>query len=314
MVETDYYRILDVPRDASPEEIKAGYRRAVRTCHPDVCNDADAEKRFREATGAYEVLSDPDQREIYDRLTSPAGPARRPAEDDTPRETGGISDGEQPAGPKTSRGKSFLRMSLEEILQSLRGGQDAESLPRSGRDIEYPLTIEFLEAAMGTTRSLRVEQPGDDGQETVETLKVRIPPGVRTGQIVRVRGRGGKGTETCGDLRIRVSVREHPYFRREGNDLHVDIPIGIGEAVLGGKVDVPTTEGTMQVTVPPGTPSGRKLRLRGRGIAPKDKAPGDLYACIEIVPPRAVPEPALESIRRFVELTNEDPREESPWR
>jgi len=209
-------------------------------------------------------------------------------------------------------------MSLDELLEALRGGGAPGRARRPGAratrgaDMEYPLTLDFLQAVHGTTASLRLTMPDGSGEERID---VKIPPGVRDGARVRVRGKGGQGPAGRGDLYILTQVRPHPYFRREGDDIYVDVPVGIVEATLGAKIEVPTLDGMTTVTVPPGTRSAQRLRLRGKG-APLagGKGRGDQYLVIRIVPPKEVSQRGAELLSEFQKTDPHDPRAEAPWK
>jgi len=205
---------------------------------------------------------------------------------------------------------------LEEILQALGGRgrgrpRGRQAKPKRGADVEYHLTLEFLQAARGVTTSIRFQhEKGGSG-----TINVKIPPGVREGSKVRVRGKGQQAPGGAGDLYIITHVREHPYFRRVGNDVYVDLPISAGEAVLGAKVDVPTIDGMTTVSIPAGTSGSRRLRLRERGIpSADDSARGDQYVQVKIVVPSSVSEKGAELMRRFDASEKYDPRANVPWK
>jgi len=318
----DYYEVLGVRRGAREDEIKSAYRKLARKYHPDVNKAPDAAERFREATEAYEVLSDPKKRKLYDQFGH-AGPPRR-----GPGGAGAHAWSSTGAGPSVSFedilqgfgpvGSGFMGMSLDELLEALRGGGAPGRARRPGAratrgaDMEYPLTLDFLQAVHGTTASLRLTMPDGSGEERID---VKIPPGVRDGARVRVRGKGGQGPAGRGDLYILTQVRPHPYFRREGDDIYVDVPVGIVEATLGAKIEVPTLDGMTTVTVPPGTRSAQRLRLRGKG-APLagGKGRGDQYLVIRIVPPKEVSQRGAELLSEFQKTDPHDPRAEAPWK
>ena len=319
MAKRDYYDVLGVNRDAKIAQIKSAYRKLARKFHPDVNKEPDAEEKFKEATEAYAVLSDSEKRKLYDRFghagVSGAGP--------------GGPGGRRPGGPGGGfsvniedlfgGGGGFMGMSLEEILASLGerhgGARPGARRPaaRRGADMEYPARLEFLQAVHGTTISLRLQSPDAKGPE--ETLHIKIPPGIADGGKVRVRGKGHPGRGGArGDLYIVVRVGPHPYFRRQGNDIHVTVPVSITEAVLGAKVDVPTLDGTMTVKIPPGTGSSRRLRLRGKGVGGRDgTSRGDQYVEIRIVPPPAVSDAGRKLLEEFQATEEFDPREGAPW-
>ncbi len=327
MAKRDYYDVLGVKRGASEAEIKAAYRKLARKYHPDVNKAADAAQKFREATEAYEVVSDPEKRKVYDQFghAGPAGGAARGGPGGRVYTwtsgggpVGGGVDVEEMFGGFKS---DFMGMGLEEILEHLaahggRGGRHARPGRRRAQrppsDVQYDLTLDFMSAVRGTTTAVRLQQPGG----AAETLHVKIPPGVREGSRVRVKGKGSAGAAgRHGDLYIVTHVRPHTYFRREGEDIHVDVPISLTEAALGGKVDVPTIDGMTTVTVPAGSASSRRLRLRGKGVPRAGgKERGDQYVVLRIVPPAKVSAKGAELLRQFDEAQPFDPRAEVPWK
>jgi len=323
MAKRDYYEVLGIARDATEAHIKSAYRKLARKYHPDVSKASDASAKFREATEAYEVLSDQQKRKAYDQFGH-AG-------------TAGFGGGQQgPGGARThpwnSRGGvpfdigdifggsgGFAGMSLDEILETLggrmgggqRGSRRASRGPAPrGQDLEYHLSHNLLQAVTGTTTSICIQQPS--GQS--ETINVKIPPGVGEGSRVRVRGKGSSGPGGSGDLYIVVHIEEHPYFKRQDNDIYVELPISITEAAMGAKVDVPTLSGMMTVTIPPGTASGKKLRLKGKGVTTHNNITGDEYVVIKIVPPSDLPQQAAHLLREFDKAASFDPRKNAPWR
>ena len=263
----DYYEILGVARDASEKEIKAAYRRLARKVHPDVNpGDARAEEKFKEVSEAFAVLSDPDKRAKYDRGGHEAFGA----------------DFDPFAGFDVSQ---FGFGGLGDLFEMF-GGRGARG-PRRGSDLEFEVRIPFLEAVLGTTVDLSLPR----GEGSASRVKVRIPAGIDDGGRVRVAGKGagGRGGAPAGDAYLRVRVEPHPLFRREGKDLTCEVPVGIARASLGGPVDVPTLDGHATIQIPPGTRSGQRFRLRGRGVPGRGSVPaGELYAVIQIVPPKVV--------------------------
>jgi len=318
MAKRDYYEVLGVKRSAGEAEIKSAYRKAARRYHPDVNKDPDATARFREATEAYEALSDPQKRKLYDQFGhagvqgsaagGPGGPGGSRVYTWT-GDAGGVNFEEVFGGAG-----GFVGMSLDDILQALggMGGRRSRRAARSrvGADLEYHLTMDFLQAARGTTASVRIQRA-----KGTETIDVKIPPGVREGSKVRVRGKGQEGPGGPGDLYIITHVHPHPYFRTEGDDVYVDVPISITEAALGAKVDVPTIDGMTTVTIPPGSSSMRRLRLRGQGIpAANGRSRGDQYVVVRIVVPPSLSEKGSRLLKELAEAERFDPRADAPWR
>ena len=279
--EKDFYATLGVPKNADPAAIKKAYRKLARTLHPDQNpDDPAAEARFKDVGEAYAVLADPEQRKQYDAIRAMAGGGARFAPgpgggagaagfEDL---FGGLFGAGAGGGPRVRYSTQGGGPGLDDLLGGLFGGGGADFGQqgiRQGSDIEATTTLPFRQAVEGSTVSLLV-----DGR----TVNARNPPGVRDGQRIRIRGKGrpGAGGAPPGDLVIAVQVEPHPVFSIDGRDLRVTVPVSFGEAALGAEVQVPTLDGgTVRVKVPPGTPSGRTLRVRGRGIA-ASKGAGDL--------------------------------------
>jgi curved DNA-binding protein len=258
----DYYAILGVPRNATQEEIKRAYKRLARQYHPDVNKSPEAEEKFKEINEAYAVLSDPEKRKIYDTYGTTTPPPPPP-----------------PGGYDFS---GFDVEDFSDFFQELFGGGlfGRSRRPRRGRDVraELPLTLE--EAFHGGERVLEV-----GGRR----VSVRIPPGVQDGTTLRVPGMGGPG-DPPGDLLLTVRLLPHPRFRLEGQDLYATLDVPAPIAVVGGKVRAMTLEGPVEVTVPPRTQAGRKLRLKGKGF-PGPTGRGDLYLEVRLtIPERLTPE------------------------
>jgi curved DNA-binding protein len=266
----DYYQILGVSRDVSEEDLKKAYRRLARKYHPDVSKEADAETHFKEINEAYEVLKDPEKRAVYDRLGSQyrAGDAFRapPGWDGGPQfDVEGMGGGFSDFFEALFRG------------QGRRGGFGGA---RRGSDQVASVVLSLEEAYRGGQR--RISLSGPNGTRTVD---VRIPAGVMPGQRIRLAGQGEAGAGGgAGDLYLDLEIAPHPLFRLEGRDIHLDLPVTPWEAVLGATITVPTLGGPVQVQVPPGSQSGRRLRLKGRGFP--GSPPGDQYLNIQIqIPP-----------------------------
>ena len=332
MARRDYYEILGVARSATPEQIKAAYRRLARKYHPDVNKSKGAAGKFKEATAAYEVLSDQEKRKMYDRFGH-AGPAGRDSEKAgaAGRYTWTYRGGKR--GPSAGgRGfdsddlfssSPFSGISLDELLAALggysrrgrpaRGAGGFDSFISAGRpeaDVEYPLTLDFMQAAKGCTTTLQLRRA--DG--STERIEVKIPPGVRDGSKVRVRGKGRAGPDGSGDLFIMTRVREHPYFRRDGTHIYIDLPGSVTEAALGGEVTVPTIDGHAVVKIPPGASGGTRLRLRGKGVPdPKAGKRGDQYVVLKIVLPGKVSETGRRLLEEFARTDPYDPRKKVSW-
>jgi curved DNA-binding protein len=285
----DYYEALGVDRKATQDDIKQAYRKLARKYHPDVSKVADAEARFKEINEANEVLKDPEKRAAYDQMGSnwKAGQEFQPP----PNWDAGF---EFRSGDGGGFGPGFDASDFFESLFGRRGRGAPGGRQRGGmqgEDHQAKVLIDLEDAYRGAERSisLRVPVEGSDGrvQLNERTLDVHIPKGIRPGQRLRLAGQGsaGAGGASAGDLFLEIGFKPHPRFRIEGADVSVDLPIAPWEAALGATVDAPTPEGAVQLTVPPGSRSGRKLRLKGRGLP--GKAAGDLYVVLQVVLPAA---------------------------
>ncbi len=313
MAKRDYYDVLGVSRKASAVQIKSAFRKLARQYHPDVNKAADASDKFTEATEAYEVLSDDTKRKQYDQFGHAVaqGPAGRPGPGYANVNMGGMDFGEFFGGG----GDGFSGMSLDDILQALGGGSAArrsrrQPQPRKGADLDYPITLDFLQAIRGVTTSIRCRRP-DDGQ--TETIEVKIPAGVRDGQKIRVRGKGQPGPAGRGDLYILIHVASHPYFTREGKDIILELPVSFSEACLGAKVDVPTVDGMTRVTIPAGAGSGQKLRLIGKGIDAGEGERGNQYVVLRVIVPQRISDEGKALLEQFAATEGEDVRVDAPW-
>jgi DnaJ-class molecular chaperone len=317
MARRDYYEVLGVGRDASEAEIKRAYRRLARKYHPDVNKATDADEKFKEATEAYEVLSDSNRRRMYDQFGH-AGRQTYTWQGGGPGASG--VNFEEIFGSGSGGGPGFMAMGLDEILQALRGRagpRRRRPSPRSrrGADLEHHLTLDLMQALRGTSATIRLRRGRGAGAKT-ETIDVKIPPGVHDGARIRLKRQGAPAPgapDRNGDLYIIVAVRPHPYFRLRDRDVYVDLPISVSEAVLGAKVDVPTIDGMTTVSLPPGTSSGQRLRLRGRGFGEADRR-GDQYVVVRIVVDKNVSSRGRELLEEFRQTEKPDPRKDVPWK
>jgi curved DNA-binding protein len=319
--ERDLYSILGVARDADEGTIRKAYRQLARRYHPDVNpGDSDAEDRFKDISRAYDVLSDADKRRNYDEFGEvslqggfDADKARQA------REAFASRFGRE--GPQDFRGFEAEGSGRTEFgglddlfsdLFSRRGWGDVRR-ERRGSDLEAELELDFVDAARGCEQRISIARPQPDGSLRQETVTVRIPPGVSDGGRIRLRGKGAAGRRgaPAGDLYARIRVRPHRFFRREGRDLHLDLPVTVGEAALGAKVEVPTLEGRVTLTIPPGTDSGAKLRLRGKGVCSPSGGPaGDLYVVVQIRVPRNLTREAREKLQELGRFDPPDVRKD----
>src|ERR1700750_275538 len=312
----DYYDALGVPRDASTEDIRRAYRRLARQYHPDVNKEPGAEDRFKEVSAAYEGLRDPEKREQYDRYGANCRAAQEAERAGRgPRSRPGPGAGFEGFGD--GRGYEDVRVEfgeggLDDIFEGLFGGGrgggrarraagcDGSAMRGADQEAELELTLE--EAARGGRRRISL----GDGRD----FEVEIPPGVRDGRRIRLAGEGapGAGGGPTGDLFLRVRIRPHPRFRLDGRDLYVDLPVAPWEAALGADVQTPTLDGTARVKVPPGSSSGRRLRLRGQGFPDSAAGTGDLYAVVKIMVPRKPNKKERELFETLAKVSRFAPR------
>lgn len=299
---TDYYQTLGIAKDANEEEIKRAYRKLAREHHPDRNpGDKTAEQRFKEVQEAYDVLSDKDKRAQYDRFGATGGPGSA---------NGGAGPGGFQWGGGFGEGVEIDPSQLDELLRNFGGlgglGGFAEQFGQRGRrssrrqpprdPVTHELRVPFTTAINGGTLSLSVNG---------KSIDVKIPAGIEDGQTLRLGGQAPGGA----DLLLKLRIDPHPYFRREGNDLLITVPISVAEAILGAKIDVPTIDGTkLTVKVPPGTSSGSRLRLRGKGVKG-----GDQFVELKVVVPANLDDESRRLIEQFAERNPQRPRVGPPW-
>ena len=277
----DPYEVLGVERSASADDIQKAYRRLAKKLHPDLNpGNKEAEERFKEVTGAYGLLSDPDKRRRFDSGEIDASGAERPRERfyrDFAGEHAGANPYENPS--------AFADLAdVDDLLAELLGRQARRARRARGHDLQYGLSIDFLDAVNGATQRLTLPGGG--------TLDVTIPPGIQQGQVLRLRGKGAPspGEGEPGDALVEVAVKPHPFFTRHGDDIHLELPVTLTEAIVGARVEVPTPSGKVIVTVPKGSNTGSILRLKGKGVA----ARGDELVKLKVMLPTG-PEPDLEA-------------------
>jgi DnaJ-class molecular chaperone len=292
------YDVLGVAKTASADEIQKAYRRLAKKHHPDLNpGDQSAEERFKTVSAAYDLLSDPDKRARFDRGEIDASGAERPQQRYY-RDFAGA--GRDPYGSDAG----FADFAADDILAELlrRGGRGGgASMRMRGRDLHFRLAVPFLDAVNGATQ--RITMP--DGS----VLDVKVPAGAEDGQVMRLRGKGepGLGGGPPGDALVEIRVEPHPLFVRDGDDIRLDLPVSLTEAVLGGRVEVPTPTGPVMMAIPKGSNTGRVLRLKGKGVARAGRR-GDMYATLQVVLPDGV-DPELESFaERWAAGKAHDPR------
>ena len=294
----DYYATLGVERSAGADEIKRAYRKLARKYHPDVSKEPDAEARFKEVAEAYEALSDSEKRAAYDEVGNrwKAGQEFRPPP--------GWESGFEFSGSGLGDSAPFGHSDFFETLfgrAGRRGAGARATVHAPGEDHHAKVLIALEDAYRGAQRSVTLHVPVFDAHGNVtmqeRTLNVSIPKGIRPGQHLRLAGQGGPGfgEGAAGDLFLEIGFQPHPHFRVDGRDVYVDLPVAPWEAALGASVTARTPDSTVQLTVPPGSAAGRKLRLKGKGLPANP--PGDLYAVLSIALPSADTEAAMAAYR-----------------
>jgi DnaJ-class molecular chaperone len=319
MAKRDYYDILGVKRSASQDEIKRAHRKLVRQYHPDVNrNNPQAAEKFKEVQEAYDVLSDDAKRKTYDQFGH-EGPRPFPgagAGGGDPFEAFRRAQGGgartytwQGGGPGGATVEDFdfdmggggMGSIFEQLFGARAGGGGrrggaggrGRAEPPRGADIEHPVPLSFEQAARGTTLPLQINREGK-----IETIEIKIPAGVKDGSRVRIKGQGERTGGVPGDLFIITTVEPHPYFKREGLDVLLELPISLYEAIEGAKINVPTLDGPVTLTIPPGTSSHAKLRIKGRGIF-RGTEKGDQLVIIRVVIPKDLSEEDRKTIEKL---------------
>jgi DnaJ-class molecular chaperone len=296
----DLYSVLGVAKAAKAEDIAKAYRKLAKKYHPDLNpGDKSAEERFKKITAAYDVIGDEEKRGRYDRGEIDASGQETP-QHRYYREYAGGAEG---ARYRSSAGYEDIG-AFSDLFGDLfgeRGGAGGRRFSMRGPDAQYHLEVEFLDAVNGTKTRITLPDGG--------TLDVTIPPGVSDGQVLRLKGKGGQGLGEgeAGDALIEISVKPHPVFKREGDDIAVEVPISFDEAVLGGKVEVPTIGGRVSVTVPAGANTGQTLRLKGRGVKTKGGA-GDQLVKLSVVLPERIDDDLKSFAEKWQVAHSYDPR------
>jgi DnaJ-class molecular chaperone len=310
----DYYKILEIPRTATPEQVQKAYRKLARKYHPDMNpDDRAAKEKFQKVQQAYDVLNDAQKRQMYDQFGSDfesmggAGPGGgwRAAQGG-----GGFQDVDfsQLFGQAGGGG------GFEDIFRQFAGGgrgRRRQTASRPGADVKHDLHIPFNTSITGGEAQLSMRR--HTGK--LENISVKIPAGIEDGKKIRLRGQGEPSPTggRSGDLLIIVHVAKHPYYTRRGNDLEVSVPITLAEAALGAKIDVPTPKGEITLTIPPGTSSGKRLRLKGMGVPTSSGGHGDLYAEMQVVLPENWSDQDRAAIRELDDRHPLQPRANLRW-
>jgi curved DNA-binding protein len=302
----DYYAILGVDRNATDKDIKNAYRKLARKYHPDVSKESDAEERFKDVAEAYQTLKDPETRAAYDQLGTHRPGEEFQAPPDWARQYGGAEQ------------FSFEDLDLEDLFANLSGrfhrGPRQRGGPIPGEDYDVAARISLEDAYRGTLVELNLSVPEYDESGRVRrvprTIKARIPKGATEGQRLRLPGQGGKGLNggRDGDLYLNIELAPHRWFKVNGHDLYIDLPLAPWEAALGASVEVPTLGAPVRLKVPAGTQPGQKLRIARNGLPRPRGEPGDLYAVAQLAVPTSPSEAELALLRQMSEASTFNPR------
>ncbi len=290
----DYYEILGVSRDVSPEDLKKAYRKMARKYHPDVSKEANAEAKFKEVGEAYEALKDPQKRAQYDQF----GSNYQNGQSFTPPPGWG--------GSGMGGGQGNFSNFFENMFGGAgMGGGGRENFYADGEDVNAKITVSLEDAFNGAKKTIR--RPS--GSSESGTLNVKVPAGITSGKKIRLSGQGkaGMGGSKPGDLYLEIAIAPHAHYRLEDKNIFLDLPISPWEAALGGKVTVPTLAGKINLTIPAGAKSGQKMRLKGRGLPSKE--PGDQFVVLQIMTPPADSDKATQLYQQMAEELAFNPRE-----
>jgi DnaJ-class molecular chaperone len=295
------YEVLGVKPEASEEQIRDAYRKLAKKHHPDLNpGNKEAETRFKEIASAYDLLSDKDKRARFDRGEIDASGAERP--EHAYSRYRGFAEGAPGERYEFHSAEGVAPEDLDDLFAFFGRGTRDGTVRLRGADLRFSLSVDFLAAVNGERQRLQLAPD--------RSLEVTIPPGVRDGQILRLQGQGAPGHNggAPGDALIEIRVAAHPFFRREGDDIHLDLPVTLGEAVLGGKVMVPTPSGPVSMSIPANANTGRVLRLRGKGVAKSDGARGDQYVTLKVALPEGGDAELVKFIRDWAPKHPYDPR------
>jgi curved DNA-binding protein len=311
----DLYAVLGVPKSADAESIKKAYRKLAKDLHPDKNpGNKQAEAKFKAVNHAYEVLSNADRRKLYDEfgeegLREGFNAEQARAYKSWASQGGGGRVRTQGGGTVNIEDLFGGQVSAEggfgDVFGDLFGRQRGRRGPMPGQDVESEITVDFVSAVRGTTLELRTEM-------SPTPVTVRIPPGAAEGSRVRIAGQGGQSPNggPRGDLILTIHVKPHPHFRREGDDLHLDLPLALHEAYFGAKVRVPTFDGSVTLKVPERTQGGTVMRVRGKGVTRKGHSPGDLYVHFQVRIPTGNGADLTSIFEKLAEHQKEDPRKD----
>jgi DnaJ-class molecular chaperone len=294
------YEVLGVKADATDEQIRSAYRKLAKKFHPDLNpGNKQAEARFKEISVAHDLLSDKEKRARFDRGEIDASGAERP--EHAYQRYGGFAEGAPGTRYEYHSAEGMAPEDLDDLFAFFGRGARSNT-PRRGSDLHFALTIDFLAAINGGKQRVSLTPE--------RSLDVTIPPGVRDGHVLRLQGQGspGRNAGPAGDALIEIHVTPHPFFRREGDDIHLDLPVTVGEAVLGAKVTVPTPTGPVSMTIPANANTGRVLRLKGKGAPRPGGGHGDQYVTLKVVLPEGGDAELTRFMREWAPQHSYDPR------
>jgi DnaJ-class molecular chaperone len=298
----DPYQVLGVAKSASADDIRAAYRKLAKKLHPDLNpGDKKAEEKFKEVSGAYDLLSDNEKRAKFDAGVIDAAGNEKPQQRQYYRDYAGANAGAQGANPNYESAAGFSGFGdMDDVFAEMFARQAEARRNARGNDVQYRLTVPFLDAVNGATQRLNLP----DGS----TIDVRIPPGINEGQVIRLKGKGqpSQGKGGAGDALVSISIAPHKFFTRAGDDLTLDLPVSIKEAALGGPVRVPSPGGDVMLNIPAGSNSGTQLRLKGKGVAGR----GDLLVRLRVVLPKRADQQLNDFLRTWSPSPEEDLRKE----
>ena len=304
----DYYKTMGVDKDATPEQIKRAYRKLARKYHPDVSSDKNADEKFKALGEAYEVLKDPEKKAAYDTLGDPSQ-AQQQGFQRPPNWQQNFSQSSGNSAQFSDFFEDLFGQNSNHFQQQYSG---ATQPPRQGEDQHAKLHIDLNDAFTGATRNLNLQHSEYNAAGVAvnknQTLKVKIPKGIKAGQNIRLKGKGNSGTQgaKAGDLYLEVEFNPHPFYKVDDADILLDLPITPWEAALGAKINVPTPSGTVKLALPSGTSSGKKMRLKGKGIP--SKTAGDLIVTLTIILPDTIDEQQKQLYQQLQKLDKHNPR------
>lgn len=310
----DYYKTLGVSKDVSDVDLKKAYRKMARKYHPDVSKEVNAEDKFKDVQAAYDVLKDAEKRKLYDQFGDNWSQAKQAKDQGFDPRSAGFGGGGRSGFDGFGDNVHVYNTGgagHDDMFESIFGGgrQSRQPQKAKGKDVRATIEVDLEEAYSGSSRTFQVAIPQADGSQTPKALKVKVPQGVVDGQQIRLTGQGAPGVNggANGDIYLKIHVKPHAYFKPNGSDIYLDLPLTPWEAALGSKIKVPTLGGVIELNIPADAKSGQKMRLKGRGL-PAQTA-GDQYCVLQIVTPPADSEESKQFYQTMSEKFTFNPRE-----